>query len=298
MGDEAIADARSQPRAVVIAYRAAGRLRGADMSSVAAEAAYFSILAIAPFLIFLIALISIVLQSANVAVADEIEEIVLRMAPGESGELLVPLIEQAIERADRGTTSFGMLSAAVIAMWSSSRAIQALLKGFNRIYRVERDRPPLWGRTVSMFLAVLLAGLLTISAVTFLFGGAVGRWLSRGLGFGDTFSVLWQILSWPVAAAILVLMLSLLYSFGPNTTVRTGFPSAGALVATALWLLIMVGLRIYIVLVEPGSIYGALSTFVLLVVFFYVTSIALLLGAAVNASLDQHVKDREATDTG
>jgi membrane protein len=282
----------------VIAYRAAGRLRGADMSSVAAEAAYFSILAIAPFLIFLIALISIVLQSADVAVADEIEEIVLRMAPGETGELLVPLVEQAIERADRGTTSFGMLSAAVIAMWSSSRAIQALLRGFNRIYRVERDRPAFWGRTVSMFLAVLLAGLLTVSAVTFLFGGAVGRWLSRGLGFGDTFSALWQILSWPVAAAILVLMLSLLYSFGPNTTVRTGFPSTGALVATALWLLIMVALRIYILLVEPGSIYGALSTFVLLVVFFYVTSIALLLGAAVNASLDQHVKDQEATDTG
>jgi membrane protein len=280
--------AKTQPRPVVIGYRAIRRVQRAEASSIAAEAAYFSILAIAPFFIFLIASISIVSQTANVSLVGELEDVVRRMAPGQTGELLASLFEGAVERADRGALSFGLLSSAAVAMWSASRAIQALLRGFNRVYQIEQERPPIWARTISLLLAVVLVTLITVSATMLLFGGALGRWAATALGLGSVFARLWPILNWPIAAVILIVMLSLLYSIGPNTEVRGGIPSIGALVATGLWLVIMAGLRIYIWLVQPGTIYGALSAFVLLVVFFYVTAIALLIGAAVNAIIDEN----------
>jgi membrane protein len=279
-------DTPGGPGPTRVLYHAVGRLRGSDVSAIAAETAYYSILAIAPFLIFLIAGVATISQFVPLGVVDDLESTVERMAPGETGELLVPLFEEARDRAGRGTTSFGMLSAMVIALWSGSRAIGALLKGFARISGVENGSPLVWGRIAALFLAIVMGVTTLLSVSVFLFGGALGRTVASWIGLGGTFSLLWTIVSWPLVAGIVLLVLAVLYWFSASSgTSQLRFFSPGAFVAMTLWLVVMAGIRVYITVVDPGSVYGVLGSFIVLVVFFYVMSLVLLIGAAVNAAV-------------
>jgi membrane protein len=262
------------------------RFRGVDVNGLAAETAYFSILAIAPFLLFLLTGLAIISQFAPVAMVDDLEQSLLRMAPGDTGELMEPMIEEALDRTDSGALSFGMLSAIVVAMWSGGRAIGSLMKGIARISSTTIERPALWNRIVSIALAVVMGAVSILSVAVFLFGRGLGREVAGWVRLGDTFSSIWTYLSWPLMVGIVLLMISLFYwlAAGRNATQQPFF-SPGAVVAMVLWILVMLGVRVFLWVVNPGSIYGALGSFVVLVVFFYIMSLVLLFGAAINAEV-------------
>jgi membrane protein len=290
---------RQLPRAyrVRLLARAVWRLRGTDVSGLAAEAAYFCILAIAPFLLFLIAGIALISQLLPITMIDDLEQTVTRMAPGNTGELLVPLIEEAVYRSDSGMLSFGMVSAIVVAMWSGSRAIMSLMKGSARIGNADQMTRAVWNRMVAIALAGIMAMVLMLSVSVFLFGRGMGRLIAEGMQAGDSFARLWPYISWPLMGCIVLLMLCLFYWFaGGRYTDRLRFLSPGAVVVTILWVLIMLGLRVFMWVIDPGSIYGALGSFVMLVVFFYIMSLALLFGAALNAEIQDDAQESPAAN--
>jgi membrane protein len=279
---------RQFPRAyrVRILARAVWRLRGTDVSALAAEAAYFSILAIAPFLLFLIAGIALISQLVPIAMIDDLEQTVTRMAPGNTGELLAPLFEEAVYRSDSGMLSFGMVSAIVIAIWSGSRAMVSLMKGAARMSGTDDSAPMIWNRIVAIGLAGVMAMVLILSFAVFLFGRGLGRLIAEGVQMGDTFTEVWVYISWPLMGGIVLLMLCMFYWFaGGRYTDRLRFLSPGAVVVTVIWVVVMLGLRVFLWIIDPGSIYGALGSFVVLVVFFYIMSLAFLYGASLNAEV-------------
>lgn len=285
---------RQLPRAyrIRVLARAVWRLRGTDVSGLAAEAAYFCILAIAPFLLFLIAGVALISQVLPIGMMDDLEQTVTRMAPGNTGELLVPLIEEAVYRSDSGMLSFGMVSAIVVAVWSGSRAIMSLMKGSARMGNAELTPRAVWNRMVAIALAGIMAVVLLLSVAVFLFGRGMGRLLAEAIQMGDSFARLWPYISWPLMGCIVLLMLCLFYWFaGGRYTDRLRFLSPGAVVVTGLWVLIMLGLRVFLWVIDPGSIYGALGSFVVLVVFFYIMSLALLFGAALNAEIREEAQE-------
>ncbi|TVR68553.1 MAG: YihY/virulence factor BrkB family protein [Sphaerobacteraceae bacterium] len=266
--------------------RAVWRLRGNDVSALAAEAAYFTILAIAPLLLFLIAGIALISQIVPIAMVDDLEQTVARMAPGDTGELLVPLIEEAVNRSDSGMLSFGIISAIVVAMWSGSRAMISLMKGSARISGTEHSPPMIWNRILAIALAGLMGLVLLLSFAVFLFGRGIGRLIAEGMQMGDSFAEIWVYLSWPLMGCIVLLMLCMFYWFaGGRYTDRLRFLSPGAIIVTVLWVAVMLGMRVFLWVIDPVSIYGALGSFVILVVFFYIMSLAFLYGAAINAEV-------------
>jgi membrane protein len=272
-----------QPRMLA---RAVWRFRGMDVSALAAETAYFSILAIAPFLLFLIAGITVISQFVPLAMAEDLEQTVARMAPGDTGELLEPLIEEALQRTDSGTLSFGMLSAMIVAMWSGARAIGSLMKGSARVNSVTVERSVIWNRILALILAAVMGAVSMLSFAVFLFGRGVGRAVAEGIRLGDTFALIWFYVSWPLLVGIVLLMISVFYWFSTGHQFsRMPLISPGAMVATVLWIVVMFGIRFFLWIVDPGSVYGVLGTFVVLVVFFYIMSLVLLFGAAVNAEV-------------
>lgn len=269
-------------------FNSIARFRGTDVSALAAETAYFSILAIAPFLFFLIAGIALISQTVQFELIADLENTIERMAPGDTGELLLPMIEQAVDQTDRGVLSFGMVSAMVVAMWSGSRAISSLVKGSAQIGDVEVTGSLIWTRLVSLGFAALMGAVLMLSLAIFLFGRGIGRIVSEAMSMGDLFSEIWRFASWPLMGGIVLLMLSLFYWFASGRHSQwLRFISPGAVIATVLWMIVMFGIRVFLWIVEPGSLYGALGSFVVLVVFFYIMSLAMLFGAAVNAEISQ-----------
>lgn len=278
-----------QSRLRIIAF-AIWRMRGTDVSALAAEAAYFAILAVAPFLMFLIAGIAVISQTVPIAMVEDLENTFVRMAPGDSGELLAPLVEEAVERSGSGMLSFGMLSSIIVAIWSGSRAMTSLMKGSFRMSGQELEYTFIWRKLVAMGLVAVMGTALLLSVTVLLFGRGVGRAVAEGIQMGATYSVVWNYVSWPLMAVIVLLMLSMFYWFiAGRFTDHLPFFSPGAIVATVLWLLVMAGLQVFLWIVDPGSVYGALGSFVVLVVFFYIMSLVLLLGSAVNAE----VRDRK-----
>ena len=270
------------------------RMRGTDVSALAAEAAYFAILAVAPFLIFLIAGIAVISQMVPIAMVEELENTVVRMAPGDSGELLAPLVEEGVERSGRGILSFGMLTSIVIAFWAGSRAMTSLMKGSARMSGQKLEHTYIWRRFVAMGLVGVMGTALLLSIAVLLFGRGLGRAVAEEIQMGATYTVLWNYISWPLMAVVVLLMLSMFYWFiAGRFTDSLSFISPGAMVATVLWLLVMAGLQVFLWIVDPGSVYGALGSFVVLVVFFYIMSLVLLLGSAVNAE----VRDRREPKT-
>ncbi len=261
-------------------------MRGTDVSALAAEAAYFAILAVSPFLIFLIAGIALISQIVPIALVEDLESTVVRMAPGDTGDLLVPLVDEAVERSGRGMLSFGMLSSIVIAIWAGSRAMTSLMKGSARMSGQELEHTYIWRRMVAMGLVGAMGTALLLSVTVLLFGRGLGRALAEGIGMGDTYSVLWNYASWPLMAVIVLLMLSLFYWLvAGRFTSALSFISPGAVISTILWVLVMAGLQVFLWVVDPRSVYGALGSFVVLVIFFYFMSMIMLFGSAINAEV-------------
>lgn len=285
-----------RPSFFYVARKSLGALRRAQIESLAAEAAYFSSLAIGPFLIFLVTLAALLNQFTDLRIVTEIQLAIWRLAPGSTVILLNNLVENAVARIDAGPASFGFVSAAAIALWSASRAIQTLLKGFDRVYQVENRRPYFRRRIVSMVLAVLMTVIINVSVMLFLFGGTIGRWLAGLVGMGTVFRFVWDLLVWPLGIILMMALLAVFYYIGPS--VKTGFrcASPGAIVATSLWVLVVLGFRVWLLFIDPRSIYGALGTFVLLLIFLYITSIVLVLGAAVNAVVEDWCESEPAPE--
>lgn len=284
--DDTLADSRSGRTPTSALLHALWRLRRVDPTALAAETAYYAILAIAPFIIFMVAGVSLISYFVPIALLADLEQTVQRMAPGQTGELLLPVFEEVGGDGDEGMTTLGLVTALVVALWSSSRAISALLKGIARISGRESSRALLRERVVALFLALVLGAVLTLSISVFLFGSAVFRGLAGWIGLSDTFGLIWSVVSWPLMAGIVLLVLSVFYWIaGGRRSDRLNFISSGAIVASGLWLVVMLGMRVYLAIVEPGSIYGVLGSVAVLVVFFFIMSLVLLLGAAVNAEV-------------
>ncbi len=263
-----------------------------DVTGLAAEVAYHLIFSLAPLLIFTISMAAIVDTFTGVDVAGQLQELIAENAPGDAQAILNNLVESAIAEASGGLASFGAISAALIALWSGSNALGALMKAFNRAYDVEEERPFVKKKLVAIGLTVMLGVLVNLAFVLFVFGGDIGAWVADWLGLGTVFDWVWNISRFPIAVIFIMFLLSLLYYFGPNVKQSFVFVSPGSVIATLLWIAVVFGFQIYLTFSDPGSAYGAAGGVVVLLFFLYVTGIVFLLGAEINAVIGRQ-KDPE-----
>jgi len=161
--------------------------------------------------------------------------------------------------------------------------VATLIKSFNRAYDVEETRSWLTKKALSVGLTLLLAVLVNAAFVMLITGGQLGQWVADKTSLGSTFQLVWGILYWFLAVLFIIFVLALLYFLGPNVEQSFRWISPGSVVATLAWVLIALGFRLYLLFSDPGSAYGALGSIVVLMFFLYLTGIAFVLGAEVNA---------------
>jgi membrane protein len=254
-----------------------------DVPGLAAEIAYHAIFAIPPLIIFMVTVAALVNQTTGVPVAERLYEFINRSAPGETRQLLNTLVDKAIQQTDGGVASFGVVGAALLALWSGSNGVAALIKAFNRAYDVEETRGWFKKKAIAIGLTLLLAVMANAAFVMLVFGGKLGKWVAGKANLGDTFTLIWSIAYWPLAVIFVMFVLAILYYLGPNVEQSFRWISPGSVVATVVWILIAVGFRLYLTFSDPGSAYGAMGSIVVLMFFLYLSGIAFVLGAEVNA---------------
>ena len=255
----------------------------------AAQLAFYFFLAVFPALLFLISLLAYLpVEPAIVATLQRLHAVL----PQDVVILIERQVEQVLAAGSSGLLAVGIAG----AVWSSSSALTAVILALNRAYDLEEFRP--WWQTRLLAIGLTLAlTVFVLAAFALVVGGAdLAAWLASWIGAGHAFARLWGITQWPIAFALVVVAVDLVYRFAPNAEAEWVWITPGALLASGLWLLGSWGFRLYLTrLGDYGAVYGGIGGVVVLLLWFYVSGLALLVGAELNAEIDRAVPTRPET---
>lgn len=261
------------------------RIMHADVFGLAAQVSYFLLLSLFPFLLFLATLIGYFPID---------EDLFMRFIESFAPDEIVDVIQSNIAHLLHGTNG-GLLSIGVIGtLWSASNGINAITKAFNRAYEVEESRPFLIARLISMFLTIAMIGVISIAFLLPIFGEMIGTYVFSFLGLSDSFIELWNTLRWVVSAVVFYLVLLSFYVLAPNMKVRIKDAVFGALFATIGWQAVTFGFSYYVnTMTDYSATYGSLGAVIMLMFWFYISSIVIITGGVINAVIRTRRIERE-----
>jgi membrane protein len=258
-------------------------IREHDVSGLAAEIAYRFLFAVFPFGLFVAAL------GVGIAgwlhVDNPAEKII-----GGLGDNLPPAIADAVRPELEhlfGTASNGLLwTGALLALWAATGGTNALVKGIHRAYGVPEQRPFLLRYVIAVGLTLLAAAGVIASFVTIVGGATISQAIAQEAGVGAQAFAVIQLLRWPAVFAALTIAVAILYRYAPSIVIPWRWILAGAAFFTIGWLVATAVLGWYAGNVaDYGATYGSLGAVVVLMLWFYVTSALLLVGAELTAAL-------------
>jgi len=260
----------------------------------AAQLSYFFLLAIFPLLIFLITLLGY-FNSGGSHLERRLIGYLGDVMPPAALHLIVVTIDQVTRARGTGKLGFGLL----LTLWVASSGMRSLAQALNAAYDVRETRPWWKVRLISIALTVALAVLIISALLIVLYGGRVAHAVAAIFHAGAVFSVLWWILQWPIALAFVIVAFVMIYRFVPNVSAKRhgqGLPtsdyrrrwfSPGVIIAVALWLLVSLLLRLYLHFFNSyNATYGSLGALIILMLWFYLTGAAILLGGEINCEFE------------
>ncbi|MEU4668234.1 YihY/virulence factor BrkB family protein [Amycolatopsis sp. NPDC023774] len=247
----------------------------------AAALTYYGVLSIFPGLVVLIAVLGLLGPGATQTVIDNVNQIV----PGQGRQILVGAIREL--SGARGFAGPLAVVGLLGALWSASGYLGAFMRAGNAIYGMPEGRP-LWKiLPLRVALTVGIVVVLVVCALGVVATGTVAQRLGDLLGVGRTGVLVWEIAKWPVIAVLVSLVFALLYWAGPNVR-QPSFRwfTPGGLVAVALWVLASAAFALYVAnFGSYNKTYGSLAGVIVFLVWLWISNIAVLLGAELDAEL-------------
>lgn len=249
----------------------------------AAALTYYGILAIFPAIIALVSILGLIGPSATQPLLDNVSQV----APGPAKDILTSTIQNL--QNNRGSAGVMFFVGIALALWSASGYVASFMQAANAIYDIPEGRP-IW-KTVPVRLGVTVAlvALLAVSAVAVVLTGTLAKQAGDVVGVGSTAVTVWDIAKWPVLLLIISLMFAILYYFSPNVK-QPGFRwvSPGGIVAVLLWILASAAFAFYVAsFASYNKTYGALAGPIVFLVWLWISNLAILLGAEVDAELER-----------
>jgi membrane protein len=263
-----------------------------DVFGQAAKMSFYFLLALFPLLLFLTNLFGYFAQSAELR--DSLLEYFRHVLPRSAFHLVVDTLNQVAEGAGRGKMSIGILA----TLWAASNGMAAVSGALNAAYEVRDERPWWKSRLIAIGLTIAFAFFTVTALVVILAGGKIGMLLATSAGVGQAFAVAWNIVRWPSVLLIVLIAVNLLYRFAPDLKDwKWRWMTPGALVAVALWITASLGFRYYLRYFNSyNRTYGSLGAVIILLLWFYITSIAILIGAEVNSEIESAAAERGEPD--
>jgi len=256
-------------------------------SLVAAGMAFYWFLAVFPAVIAAVGVLGLTDVTADTV--NNIKDAIDTTLPGEAANTLKSTVDRATE-AKGGSGLVATVLGLALALWGASAGMVALQRGLDVAYDVEEERKLVSARARAMLLIVLTIVLGGVATVLIVFGAPLGESIEDNLPFGGAqFVILWTIARWLLGLAALSILFAGYYALGPNREKpRWTWVSPGGIVATVVWLLASLGFSLYVTSVgDLGEKYGSLSGVVALLLWLYLSALAVILGAELNAELER-----------
>lgn len=253
----------------------------------AAQLSYYFLLALFPLLLFLINLLGYLAQEGTVF-RDKLLIYFAAVMPSTAVELIRTTLDEISISSGTGKLSFGLLA----ALWAASNGMGAISQTLNTAYDVRETRPWWKVQLIAVCLTVALSILILAALAIILYGGSIGEALAARYGFGSFFTTVWTLVQWPIALVFVLTTFNLIYNFAPNLKPHARrWITPGAFVGVGLWLAVSFGFRIYLGYFDSYSVtYGSLGALIVLMLWFYLTGVAILIGGEVNCEFQQECK--------
>jgi len=245
---------------------------------VAAGLAFWSMLSMVPLLIAVAALLSILRIPT---LLPQLLVVLAMLVPSDALAAVEKMIGSLLE-PHRGMLSFGIL----IYIWSTTGGFTALISALNVAYDVTTPRSWLRDRLQALILASTSGGLLTVSLLGLIAGPQFGHFLAEIIPLPHSFERMWPLIRVATVFVTFVVALELVYFLGPKRKQRFASTLPGAIVAIGLWFLGSAGLSFYLGhLAHYSRLYGGMGALIGLMFWIYLTALAILIGAELNAEL-------------
>jgi membrane protein len=273
-----------------VVKRTVDEFREDNLTDWAAALTYYGILSIFPALIVFVSVIGLIGAPVTEPLLDNIGA----FAPSEAKDILVKAV-QGLEESRGGA---GLLAIVGIAgaLWAASGYVAAFIRAANIVWDVEEGRP-VW-KTLPLRIGVtaVLIVLLAASALIVVFTGPLAERAGDVIGVSDAVVTAWDIAKWPILILLVALMLAILYYAAPNVR-QPGFRwiTPGSILAVAVWIVASAAFALYVAnFGSYNKTYGSLGAIVIFLVWLWLTNVAVLLGAELNAELER----RRQIETG
>ncbi|MBA2942855.1 YihY/virulence factor BrkB family protein [Paenibacillus sp. CGMCC 1.16610] len=254
-----------------------------DATGLAAQCAYYFLLSLFPFLLFILSLLGYLPFSS-----DDVVALIKDYIPGAVSSWLEDTLTNLLDVKRGGTLSFGL----ILALVSASAAMNAIVIAVNKAYGLPERKSFIHSR----FLAVMLTlGMLIVIASALLlsvFGHWIGDWVQAHVHLAATKVNVWNNLRWILNFIILFIVFTGIYYIAPNTCLTCKSVLPGALFASLGWQGTGLGFSFYVNnFTNYSATYGSVGGIIVLMTWFYISALLIIIGGEINAL--KHVKMQE-----
>ena len=269
-----------------LAKRSFKKFQADNMTDHAGALTYFVMMSLFPGLLVGISLLGLLGNES--LVTDAVSYARDNGAPAEVASALESSLKTTIDTSG-GTASVTLLIGILVALYGASGAFGGAGRALNAVYGTNEDRSFIRHKLNDLMWTVVVILLAVIALFSVLLGGGLAGDLFGTIGLGDTAADIWRFARWPVAIGAVMLMYALIYNFAPDVRPRKWrWITPGATAGVLIWILASAGFFIYVSnFGKYGATYGAFAGAVILLLWLYISSIAFLFGAEINAQLER-----------
>jgi membrane protein len=247
----------------------------------AASLAYYFFLALFPALLFVVSLAGVLPVEHLI---DRITAILGRVAPGD----VVAIARRQFTEIARAPHGGVLTLSFVAALWSTSSGMTAIIDTLNQANRIGERRPWWRVRVTAVALTVALTVVTLIAFALVIAGPLIGAYVAGWMALGPQFAWAWNLLRWPLAFALVVSAIGSIYHFAPDTRREWIWMTPGSVTAATLWLIVSAAFKIYVSHFSAyQKTYGAIGGVMVALLWFYLTSLAILIGAQLDATIER-----------
>ena len=263
--------------------RTVREFRRDNLTDWAAALTYYAILSIFPALLAIVSVLGLIGESATQPLLDNLTE----LTPGPAQEIVTDAIQNLNQ--DQGAAGVLFVIGLATALWSASGYVGAFMRASNSIYEVDEGRPFWKLRPVQIAITLVMMVLVSIGAVAVILTGPLAEQVGNVIVLRDPAVTAWDIAKWPVLELLVSFVFSILYWAAPNVR-QPGFRwlTPGGVLAVLVWIVASAAFALYVAsFASYNKTYGSLGGVIAFLIWLWISNIAVLLGAELNAEVER-----------
>ncbi|HWD20200.1 MAG TPA: YihY/virulence factor BrkB family protein [Verrucomicrobiae bacterium] len=267
-----------------LALRVIKQFKVDRVAAQSAQVSYYFFFAIFPLLLSLTALLGLFAEPGTF-LHQAITHYFGAVLPAGASKMIESELGEISKHSTAGKLSLGLF----VAVWSASSGMSAIIDSINLSYCCKTRRPWWREKLLAICLTAVVSVLLILAMALVMYGGQLAHTLASHFGLGHPFAVFWTYAQWPILLASLTVAFSLIYYFAPNIKhSHWNWLMPGTVIGVVLWVAVSLGFRLYLRFFNNYSVtYGSIGTIIILLLWFYLSGVALLVGGEVNSAIER-----------